>query len=211
MKKNQIKSNKKHDGKKKKLNQIKSYFFSQSIQIKSYYFFHKFQYHLVKCELIVTWKIAVVNDTYLFSFITWNFQLVVESCAYKGADKTPRCTLIYRQHTLTSTPANRVNICWKEGYMQHMLVQTSSHIHNKMYNIILLCIAGIGIIKGPFIMRNHYWHLKVVGNFPSTDHFLAFFYPIGALFMPNVILLTPSFCRKNQFVSIKFSSRDNFT
>ncbi len=29
--------------------------------------------------------------------------------------------------------------------------------------------------------------------------------------MPNSILLTPTFCRQNLFVSITFSSRDNFT
>ncbi len=41
--------------------------------------------------------------------------------------------------------------------------------------------------------------------------FLTFSDPIGFLFMPNSILLNPSFCRKNQFVPIRFSSRNNLS
>ncbi len=41
--------------------------------------------------------------------------------------------------------------------------------------------------------------------------FLTFSNPIGSLFMPNSILLTPFLCRKKLFVSITFSSRDNWS
>ncbi len=41
--------------------------------------------------------------------------------------------------------------------------------------------------------------------------FLHFPDPIGSFFMLMLILLTPSFCRKNWFVSITFSSRSNLT
>ncbi len=55
-------------------------------------------------------------------------------------------------------------------------------------------------------------YLKMVGNFRYIDpRFWHFPIAHGSHFMPNSILLIPSFCRKNQFVSIAFSSRDNLT
>ncbi len=55
-------------------------------------------------------------------------------------------------------------------------------------------------------------YLKMVGNFHSIENpFLTFSDHIGYLFMYNSISLTLSFCRKNLFVSITFSSRDNLT
>ncbi len=44
---------------------------------------------------------------------------------------------------------------------------------------------------------------------PLFGHFQI---PLDPFFMLNsILLLTPSFCRKNQFVSITFSSRDNLS
>ncbi len=52
-------------------------------------------------------------------------------------------------------------------------------------------------------------YLKMVGNFHYID--IDIVQSQWVLFMPNSILLTPSFCRKNLFDSITFSSRDNLT
>ncbi len=55
-------------------------------------------------------------------------------------------------------------------------------------------------------------HLKMGWNFHFIDpRFLTFSDPIGSLFMPNSMLLTPSFCKKDRCVSITFSSRNNLT
>ncbi len=75
-------------------------------------------------------------------------------------------------------------------------------VYGRFYNIIIvtgwtgvcLCLLGGAL---PYL------------NFPGIDLFFAFFKSHWVPFyLPNSILLTPCFCRKNQFVSITFSSRD---
>ncbi len=65
--------------------------------------------------------------------------------------------------------------------------------------------------EGGGVLEETLPYLKEVWNFWSL------FYIVRSLgvpiycFMSNLILLTPSFCKKNQFVSITFSFRDNWT